>query len=38
MANEIAVNPKYEGYQRRFESVVYKILWQENSIRVSMNE
>lgn len=38
MANEIVVNPKYEGYQRGLASVVYKILWQENSIRGSMNE
>ena len=38
MANEIVVNPKYEGYKRGLSSVVYKILWQENSIRGSMNE
>ena len=37
-AYEIAINPKYDGYQRGLASMVYKFFDKKTELRVSLNE
>ena len=37
-AYEIALNPKYDGYQRRLLSMVYRFLNKETGSRMKINE